>query len=146
YLRKYLHMINFRLKRVAEQLQVRAAHILVRSGLPLHQRWLPLYHFLIQEGPHAVTDIASSIGLSHPAVLQFSQEMVEAGLVASYRDPQDRRKRVLALTAAGKQLKPQFLDYLREADDLMASFFAGSGIDIDVVLTNIEQSLARRAL
>ena len=139
-------MINFRLKRITEQLHVISALLLVRSGLPLRQRWLPLYHYLIQEGPHAVTDIATSIGLSHPAVLQFAQEMIEVGLLASYRDPRDRRKRVLALTAAGKQLKPQFLDHLREADDLMASVFAGAGIEIDVVLTNVEQSLARRAI
>ena len=139
-------MINFRLKSITEQLHVISGHLLVRSGLPLRQRWLPLYHYLIQEGPHAVTDIATSIGLSHPAVLQFAQEMIEVGLLASYRDPQDRRKRVLALTAAGKQLKPQFVDYLREADDLMASVFAVAGIEIDAVLTKVEQSLARRAI
>ena len=75
-------MIYFRLKRITEQLHVISARLLVRSGLPLHQRWLPLYHYLIQEGPHAVTDIATSIGLSHPAVLQFAQEMIEVGLLS----------------------------------------------------------------
>lgn len=136
--------LNIRLRRLSEQLHAEAGRRLAATGLGLRQRWLSIYGFLLEEGPHPVMSIAAATGLSHPAVLQFAQEMMDANLVASYRDPSDRRKRVLALTAAGKQVGEDYRLYQAETNTLVVSIFEDAGVDAERLLADLERLFAER--
>ena len=70
--------------------------------------------------------------------------MIDGGLIASYRDPKDRRKRVLALSASGKQLGEDYRVFKAETNALVASIFEDAGIPIADLLPDLEQSLSKR--
>ena len=136
--------LSIRLRRLADRLHSECGKRLSSRGSLLRQRWLPVYDYLLDNGPHPVMGIALATGLSHPAVLQFAQEMIDGGLIASYRDPKDRRKRVLALSASGKQLGEDYRVFKAETNALVASIFEDAGIPIADLLPDLEQSLSKR--
>ena len=61
-------------------------------------------YFLQQYGPTPVTGVGRGVGVSHPAIIKVSREMITAGHVAIYKDGKDKRKRVLALTSSGRAI------------------------------------------
>ncbi len=102
--------LGSRFRRLSDQLMQDGILIYRECGVNFEPRWFPVYYYLSEQGPSAVTDVARGLGVTHPSVNQIAKEMMADGLIASYKDRMDKRKRVLALTSAGKakiqELKP----------------------------------------
>ena len=96
--------LAFRLKRLADQLLQDGIRVYQDAGVVFEPRWFPITLYLLRCGPTAVTESATDLGISHPAVNQVAGEMARAGLVAAYRDSNDKRRRLLALTSSGKSV------------------------------------------
>ena len=94
--------LNFRLKRLSDLLQKDINGLYQELDVPLEPPWFLVLYFLQQYGPTPVTGIARGLGVSHPAIIKVSREMIAAGHVAIYKDGKDKRKRVLALTSSGR--------------------------------------------
>ncbi|GAB3563814.1 hypothetical protein GCM10027578_08180 [Spirosoma luteolum] len=75
-------------------------------GVDFDVRWATVFMLLARQGPVAVTAIAGQLGVSHPAVIQITNELEKRGLVVSARSEQDGRKRLLCLSEAGQALLP----------------------------------------
>ena len=91
-----------RLKRVSDRLMQDGIKIYRHSGHHFEPKWFPVYYYLLEVGPSSVMEIARGIGITHPSVNQIAREMIAQGFVAAYKDPKDKRKRVLALSKLGK--------------------------------------------
>ena len=59
-----------------------------------------LYH----HGASSVNDLANHLGVTMAAVSQLLAPLIDKGLVLRSEDPQDRRKKLIALTEMGKDL------------------------------------------
>jgi len=59
-----------------------------------------LYH----HGASSVNDLASHLGITTAAVSQLLDPLIAAGLVLRSENPEDRRKKLIALTETGKDL------------------------------------------
>ena len=94
--------LNFRLKRLSDLLQKDINHLYKELEIPLEPAWFLVLYFLQQYGPTPVTAVGKGLGVSHPAIIQVSRELIAAGHVATYKDGNDKRKRVLALTSKGR--------------------------------------------
>jgi len=57
---------------------------------------------LLHKGPKKVNDIGRSIGLTSGAITTAVDRLAQRGLVVRGADPEDRRARVVSLTAAGR--------------------------------------------
>ncbi len=55
-------------------------------------------------GPLAVSDIATAVGVDQPRASRLVQQSVELGLVRREADPDDARRTLVALTDDGKRL------------------------------------------
>lgn len=133
-----------RLKRLADSLMQDGSRIYEEVHPGFEPRWFPVFSYLYKKGPTSITGLAKGLGVSHPGINKVGNELIEARLVAPYRDRNDKRKRVLALTSVGRDryqaLEPTWRDIrqaLQTAVDECGGDFIGQ-------LTALEKSFARR--
>ena len=116
-----------RLKRLSDRLYRDISQIYSELDVEFEARWFLVLYLLSEESPLAVTATADRLGLTHPAVNQIVAAMTRKGLIASKRDRQDERRRLLSLTAKGRRLSErlrpvwqtvsaQTSQWLKEAD------------------------------
>ncbi|MEW5925309.1 MAG: MarR family winged helix-turn-helix transcriptional regulator, partial [Candidatus Zixiibacteriota bacterium] len=106
---KQLGVLAFgsRLKRFNERLMRDVSRIYKEQDIDFEARWFPVFYLLKLESNTSITEIASALGLTHPAINQIAGEMSRAGLIISVRDKNDERRRLLSLSVKGKSLVPE---------------------------------------
>ncbi|XOV90268.1 MAG: GNAT family N-acetyltransferase [Pseudomonadota bacterium] len=135
-----------RLKRLSDRMMQDGIRIYRETGLDFEPRWFPVYYYLARRGPTPLTLIARGLGVTHPGVNQVAKEMIDAGLLAAYRDPADKRKRVLALTKAGKSLLPALEAVWADVRAACLALIDEAGAELPGQLAALEGALANRGL
>lgn len=133
-----LHLIN-RLKRSLDRLTLDTHKVYQQVGSKFEPRWFPIFMYLHDQGPSAVKDIAHGLGVTHPAVTQIANELTSKGLVATYRDTKDRRKRVLALTVQGKQIYAETEPLWRQLDRAIHDLIRAVSPDLNTLIDTLPQ-------
>jgi DNA-binding MarR family transcriptional regulator/ribosomal protein S18 acetylase RimI-like enzyme len=135
-----------RFRRLAEWLYKDAPRIYRESSVDFEPRWFPLFYLLKDSGAVPVTEAASALGFTHPAINQIAGQMAKRGLVQSVRDKKDERKRLLRLTRKGKamvvELEPVWTDIQAAADEVLSE--AGGGFLESV--GRLEDALTRKSM
>ncbi len=140
--------LGSRLKRLSDRLMQDGIKIYKHAGLDFEPKWFPVYYYLAEIGPSSVMDIARGIGITHPSVNQIAKEMISKGYVAAYKDPKDKRKRVLALSSLGKSQKPSLIKVWQRIDHAIVALLDESGggllekmerLEVNLQLTSFEQ-------
>jgi ribosomal protein S18 acetylase RimI-like enzyme/predicted transcriptional regulator len=118
-----------RFRRLAEWLYKDAPRIYRESSVDFEPRWFPLFYLLKDSAAVPVTEAASALGFTHPAINQIAGQMAKRGLLQSVKDKKDERKRLLRLTRKGKAmvlaLEPVWTDIQAAADEVLTE--AGGG-------------------
>ena len=96
--------LGTRLKRLGDRLQAQTQLILEDAGVPVPASHLPALAALDDGGPMTIGDLARALGVSQPGVTRTTATLEAAGLVRSGAAEDDGRARVVALSAAGRQL------------------------------------------
>jgi len=79
--------------------------MLNETGLTLSQ--LVSLHCLQFMGTHSISEIATTLRLSPAATSHLVDRLVKAGMVERKEDPEDRRAKMVAITAAGRAFASQ---------------------------------------
>ena len=96
--------IGARLRRLSDRIDRDATRVYAALGIAFEQRWYgPLTH-ISRSGPLSVSDIAGRLRITHVSVSQAVAALEKHDLVGSTPDPEDGRRRLLALTPAGRAL------------------------------------------
>ena len=133
-----------RLKRLADALMQDGGRIYEQVHPGFQARWFAVFSYLYKKGPTSITGLAKGLGVSHPGINKIADELIKVRLVAPYRDRNDKRKRVLALTSSGRQ-KYQLLEpTLRDIRQALQAAVDESGGDFIEQLTTLEKSFGRR--
>jgi DNA-binding MarR family transcriptional regulator len=91
----------FLLKRLGDAVRERAVPEFVAAGCdPYHNAVLAL---LTEGARDTQGEIADALGYDRSHLVGILDELEESGLVERKRDPQDRRRHVVTMTAAGKE-------------------------------------------
>jgi ribosomal protein S18 acetylase RimI-like enzyme/DNA-binding MarR family transcriptional regulator len=118
-----------RFRRLAEWLYKDGPRIYRESSVDFEPRWFPLFYLLKDSGAVPVTEAASALGFSHPAINQIAGQMAKRGFLESVKDKKDERRRLLRLTRKGKaavtSLEPVWTDIQAAADEVLTE--AGPG-------------------
>ena len=129
-----------RLKRLSDALMQDGGRIYEQVHPGFQSRWVAVFTYLYKKGPTSITALAKGLGVSHPGINKIANELIEVRLVAPYRDRNDKRKRVLALTSSGRQkykvLEPTFRD-IRQA---LQAAIDEPGLEFMAQLTALEKS------
>jgi DNA-binding MarR family transcriptional regulator/GNAT superfamily N-acetyltransferase len=97
---------TYRLRRLADRLSDAGRRLYGTLDVPLEPNWHALLLYLDAHGPVSVTGAAEALRVSHPAVIEMVRRMGSVGLVHTRPDPDDGRRRVLALSPDGERRMP----------------------------------------
>ena len=132
-----------RFKRLADGLMQDGVKIYQSLGVGFEPRWFPVFIYLYRRGPTSITGLAKGLGVSHPGINKIANELIEARLVAPYKDRNDKRKRVLALTSLGRDKQSELEPVWRRIRQTLQSAVDESGGNFLDLLAATEQSFAR---
>ena len=99
--------ISTRLLRLSEQLRRDGLLIYKEHGIAFEPKWFPVIYTLHVKPLLSVVEIAGEIGYAHPSTISLLKEMEKEKLIQSKKDKTDERKRLVQLTAKGRQLVGQ---------------------------------------
>jgi DNA-binding MarR family transcriptional regulator/ribosomal protein S18 acetylase RimI-like enzyme len=139
--------IGSRMKRLTERL-MRSGHIVYKSQkIDFEPRWFPVFYLLQSaQAPLSISEIAKTLRLTHPAVIQITQMMTKKGLIQSSKDEKDRRKRQLSLTQKGKNLVPVLEPIWEDFVAAIVNFFENIDVDMIDIIQKIEAELDKREM
>ncbi len=132
-----------RLRRLGEWLQRDVTRVYEELGIPFQARWFAVLWRLKDGKSRSITELASDLKLSHPAINQTAESMFRHGLLESRKDRQDERRRLLRLTKSGRDLFALLnpvLTAVRQETELLLGAEAPKML---VDLNRIEKSLVK---
>lgn len=100
--------LALRLRRLSERLVEGGRRFYGARGVSLSPHWYALLLLLDERRTCSVTEAATLLGISHPAMIAVGKRMTDAGLVVSQADPADGRRRLLGLTDRAREELPAF--------------------------------------
>ncbi len=133
--------LGSRLRRMSDRIMADGADIYSYAQLPFEPRWFPIYRFLAENERVTLAHIARELGITHPSVHQTLAEMSRAKLVSSYRDPTDKRKRLIALSKQGRALLPRIRPVWDDIRSAMNELVRETGVDLLAVMARMEELL-----
>ena len=136
--------ITFRLKRINDKL---AQDILVRFreyGLEMEPSGLPILYLIREKKNCSVQDISLALGISHPAAVQFVQNLEKRGLIKTSMDQSDRRKKLIDLTNKGYDIIGKILPLQNDIEAAFQRLNKEIDLDLLAALDKIEEALSRK--
>lgn len=139
--------IASRIKRLTDSLMRGGSEAYRSLGLNFEPRWFTLFYLLYTENlPLSIQEIADDLKVSHPAVIQTAQMLVKRGLIRSFQDNVDRRKRRLAITAKGRDLGASLAPVWSCFQTAAAELFESTGVDMLDAIQRAEAELEKEEM
>jgi len=135
-----------RLRRLSERLMKDVSRVYRDLGIDFKANWFSILYALGQESPMSVTELARTLGLSHPAVNQIAAQLLARGLIGQSKDESDERKRLLQLTPMGRQLIDELEPVWSEIRLANRALLKESGGDLLGDLTRVEAALDENSM
>ena len=102
-------MLGTRLKRLSEKFLAEVASIYRDQGIDFEPTWFPVFYLLNHHQTISITELAEQLEVSQPAVSQMVNQLEKRELLHVTRLPEDRRIRMLTLTAQGRLVLKKIL-------------------------------------
>lgn len=138
--------IATRLKRLSERLSGDVSKIYKESEVDFEARWFLILSLLEREKLMAITEIADSLQLSHPAIIQLVQELSKKNLIKTTIDKLDGRKRMVSLTANGKKTLQKIQPILTSIREENQQWVKQASANLITVLTELEEALDHQSM
>lgn len=135
-----------RIKTLGDNMLADGVQIYAGLAVNFQPRWFSVFYLLQEHQQLPVTEVASRIGLSHPAIIKIIESMEEAGLIESGRNSRDGRKRMITLSAKGEALIPELQPIWKALEEELKELFSQLNIDILGVLDSVEQMLQEKPI
>jgi DNA-binding MarR family transcriptional regulator len=119
-----------RLRRLAETFLDGYGRWLPSVGITAPPRALSTLLLLDDDGPLGVTEIAGRLRLSHPLLIKLTGNLEALGLTRTARDPEDGRRRLIALTEAGRDQAARIRSAVEILDRAYGELADEIGIDL----------------
>ena len=134
--------IASRMKRLTDHFMRGGSMAYKSLGIDFEPRWFTVFYLIYShDRPLSISEIAGSLKISHPAVIQTTQMLVKKGLIKSFQDSQDHRIRRLAMTAKGKELVDFLTPIWNDFEAATSEIFERAGVDMVGIIQRIESRL-----
>ena len=135
-----------RLRRLLDELQRQGKRVYADLGIDLEIRWFAVFHFVANNPGSIITDIARSLHLQHPTVIQVVNEMTDKGLLQSKSDCKDRRRRKTSLTPKGRRLVTKLQPVWNAFEDAGKEILKEGDNDLLGAIDKFEIALEKQSL
>ncbi len=138
-----------RLKRISDALLYSTRDLYKSLDLEIEPNWHLIFLLLKKEESLSVTEIASRLQFSHPAVIKMVKKMKERGYLFSVVDGIDSRKKLLSLSKKAKSDLPKFEKIWDTIQSVIEELIGDENVlfqDLQLLEKNIkEESIKERA-
>lgn len=139
--------IATRMRRLTDLFMRGAIEAYQAFQIDFEPRWFAFFYLLhSQKSSLSISEIAQSLKMSHPAVIQISEMLTKKGLVESRQDDTDRRVRRLGLTDKGKELALSLQPIWNDFEIATARMFENAGLDMLDIILKIEKQLDKESI
>ncbi|MFD2098217.1 GNAT family N-acetyltransferase [Flagellimonas iocasae] len=122
-----------RIKRLNEKIVSSTLEHYSGLNMGIEPNWHVIFLLLKEKGKLTVTEIASALGFSHPAMIKITRKMKDSGYLESFKDPDDGRKTFIQLSKQGSDSLPAFEEEWNRVQLVLKEFVS------DVFLENLNQ-------
>jgi DNA-binding MarR family transcriptional regulator len=136
------------LKRISSQFQQDILGIYAHQGIRFELSWFPVFYILGQRGEYSVTQLASELEVSHPALIQVLIVLETENYVSFSTDRADKRKRVVRLTTRGSELLRQIEPIWERIKTIMDELFEEGKYTKKIIqsLSELEENMKANGL
>ena len=96
--------VSTRLKRLSDRLANDVNKVYKELNLNFESKWYLVLELLNRRSMLSIVDVADELKLTHPAIVQYVDQMLTAKLIIAHKDSTDGRKRLVSLAPDGKKL------------------------------------------
>jgi len=121
---KQLHSKGFtaRIKRLSDTLIYNAREYYKHSILDIEPNWHLIFLLLKEKKQLTVTEIAFTLGFSHPAIIKIVKKMKEHGYLESIADKNDSRKQQIQLSEKAIKKLPEMEEEWLKIQEVIDEF------------------------
>lgn len=136
--------LGTRLRRLSNRFSEHAHKLYLLYEVELDPKWFPVFYCLSTKTKMSVTEIANTIGHSHPSVSQIAKEMIKEGIVSYEKKENDRRITVLSLTEKGKRVLPKLAEQYQDVSNAVKQLIDECEENIWHALDEMEHALSKQ--
>lgn len=137
--------LGSRLRRLSDRLTADAADIYALYEVPLDPKWFPVFYVLAQQEEASITEIATTIGHTHPSVSQIVKEMKRQGIVVTDKRLKDARVSVVRLSEQGRRLVPQLEKQCGDVEQAVEELLQEISDDLWRAIASVEFQLEEKS-
>ena len=134
--------LGSRLRRLGDALMADAERIYQLYEVELDPRWFPVFYMLSVRQEATISELAESIGQTHPAVSQVVRMMVTAEVVQSEKSTMDARITKVQLTQKGRLMAARLELQYEDVKSAVNQMFADTNSNLWSEIEAIEQELS----
>ncbi len=145
---KHLGELAFatRLKRLADNLQADVGRVYREMEVEFEPKWFTMLYALYHNQTMSVVELSTLLRLTHPAIIQFAEQMQERKLLTQIRDKNDARKKMITLTEKGRKTFEKIEPVLHEIELANRDFLRESGTDLLGTIERMERLLDEKSM
>jgi DNA-binding MarR family transcriptional regulator/GNAT superfamily N-acetyltransferase len=114
--------ISTRLQQLSDQFRKDGALIYKANNIDFEPKWFPVIYALHVKPALSILELSEEIGYAHPSTITLLKELEKEGLVESFKDSKDERKRMVRLSekaqALVKRMQPVWETIRKAAEDI----------------------------
>jgi DNA-binding MarR family transcriptional regulator len=138
--------IATRLKRLSDRLANDVNKVYKELNLNFESKWYLVLELLNRRSMLSIVDVADELKLTHPAIVQYVDQMLAAKLIIAHKDITDGRKRLVSLAPEGKKLLEDLSPILSILKEEVSGWLNEADCNLLANLTQLEKLLEERSL
>jgi DNA-binding MarR family transcriptional regulator len=96
--------LGSRLRRIGERVQANTQQIIEQSGVSIQAGQFPMLAAIHRRETMTIGELTEAVGISQPGVTRSVAQLIAQGLVEMRTSDEDQRRKLVSLTAAGRDL------------------------------------------
>lgn len=138
--------IATRLKRLGERFSQDVAEIYKKRKLDFEPKWFTTIYALYKNGSMSVQSLAQSLGFTHPAIIQFINQMKKRHLIETKQGETDKRLTLVSLSKKGLETFESVRPLLSDIGEVTSEVLSSTGLDMLILMDKIEEALDEKSV
>ncbi len=102
-------VLGSRFRKISERMLAEIGEVYKSLEIEFEPGWFHVLYLLNEQEEMSITQISETLGVAHPSVIQVAKVMEKNEIVEAFPGREDKRKRMLKLSAKGQNLVDQIL-------------------------------------